>query len=203
MADETESLTPQEPGEAPGPEAGPDEAESEQETPKPSDMPGAKQPEPSAGEALTDTPKGQDDATPTVDVEAVRREAEDYKARYEALRAEFEELEKKQAELTDQADSAEKVKAELEAANGRVQAVEKQLLRQTVGARYRLPAELVARLSGDDEGAIEEDAKKLATLLGAPRKSSVGKGGLDPTERAFDAKAFVQQYRKRAGLSGI
>ncbi|MEW1546869.1 hypothetical protein [Streptomyces tsukubensis] len=93
---------------------------------------------------------------------------------------------------------ADQVRDELAAATARVAEVEQQLLRQTVASRFSLPTELAERLQGTDQESITADAKVLAAVLHTPR--GLGKGGLNPAERSFDAKALVQSYRR--GVNG-
>lgn len=134
--------------------------------------------------------------TETVTAEAPQ---DDFKERYEALSAEFESLKSKfsdaPAENTAQADQ---IRAELEAATGRVAEVEHKLLRQTVASEFALPAELVERLQGADYESMATDAKKLSAIVHAPR--GLGKGGLDPSAKAFSPKDLVQAYRR--GVNG-
>lgn len=80
----------------------------------------------------------------------------------------------------------------------RAEKAERSLLAFKFGVRYGLPEELAERLQGDDEESLEEDAKKLSALMGSG-SGGLGKGGLDPNEETFDAKAVARAYRKAHG----
>ncbi|MEU3599663.1 hypothetical protein ABZ714_13195 [Streptomyces sp. NPDC006798] len=123
--------------------------------------------------------------------------APDFQERYEALAAQLDALTAKLSD-TPAESGADEVRDELVAATARVADVERQLLRQTVAHQFSLPAELVDRLQGNDQESITADAKALAAVLHTPR--GLGKGGLNPSEAAFDAKGLVQAYRR--GVNG-
>lgn len=73
------------------------------------------------------------------------------------------------------------------------------VLRSKVAAKHDLPAELADRLQGDDEAALEEDAKRLAELvtpvgdMGARRGGAQGTGG-----SADDMNAQIRRMAGRA-----
>jgi hypothetical protein len=86
----------------------------------------------------------------------------------------------------------------LEALKVRAEKAERDLLAFKFATRYGLPEELADRLQGVDEASFEEDAQKLASLLGGGT-GGLGKGGLDPNEESFDPKAVAAAYRKANG----
>jgi hypothetical protein len=98
-----------------------------------------------------------------------------------------------------QKSEAEKLAERASTAEARASEAEKQLARFRVATKHNLPAELADRLQGDDEAALEEDAKRLATLvspagdLGGRRGGSVGGHG---SGSADDINA---QIRRMAG----
>jgi hypothetical protein len=71
-------------------------------------------------------------------------------------------------------------------------------LKRTVGKKHGLGDEAIARLQGDDEAALEVDAKALAKLLGA-RKAPDTEGGVGAgatssvSDRPIDKKPAQQQ----------
>lgn len=80
----------------------------------------------------------------------------------------FEDAQKSELEKAqERAESAEKRAAELE----------RSVLRAKVAAKHDLPAELADRLQGDDEAALEEDAKRLAVLVSPPADMGGRRGG--------------------------
>lgn len=75
-------------------------------------------------------------------------------------------------------------KSDLEKANERAEIAEKErdalrssVLRSRVAAKHDLPAELADRLQGDDEAALEEDAKRLAALVTPMGDMGARRGG--------------------------
>jgi hypothetical protein len=79
-------------------------------------------------------------------------------------------------------------------------ALERQIQVTKVAAKYGLPEALAARLQGDDEAALEADAKSLASLVVAPKHipESVS-GGLTPgdSDDDFDPVAAAHAAKKR------
>lgn len=122
-------------------------------------------------------------------------EEEDFSGKYEAVKSELDALTSRLAEAEAKATEGESFRTELESLKTSAAARELALTKQVVGIRHGLPADLIDRLTGDDEAALTEDAKKLAGFV---RNSSadLGTGGLDPSKDAFDAKALAAQYRK-------
>lgn len=72
--------------------------------------------------------------------------------------------------------------AEFKASNERL---EREVLVTRIASKYELPDSLAARLVGNDEAALEADAKVLAALV-TTNTSPVLKGGLDPAESDDD-----------------
>lgn len=78
--------------------------------------------------------------------------------------------------------------------------LERNLVVTKVAAKYELPAELAARLQGDDEAAIEADAKALAALVVTPQVDTENlRGGLNPTDDddEFDPVKAAHAAKKR------
>ena len=110
----------------------------------------------------------------------------------DTLKARVTELESDKAAGLSDAEKAEKRLNDLEAAleeernarktdqDARV-AAEKVALRARLGSEYKLPAELVDVLQGDDEEAMKAHAEKLAAVAkreeGSPLPSDLGQGG--------------------------
>jgi hypothetical protein len=106
----------------------------------------------------------------------------------------FEDAQKSELEkATERADAAEKRAAELE----------RSVLRARVAAKHDLPAELADRLQGDDEAALEEDAKRLSALVSPPadmggrRGGSVGGSGSSTGSSADDINAAIRRMAGR------
>lgn len=119
----------------------------------------------------------------------VRNEAAGYRTR---LRDAEDKL--KDAKTPEQFESAV---AEIKASNA---ALERSLLVTKVAAKYELPEGLAARLQGDDEAAIEADAKSLAALVTTPKSTPESlSGGLTPGEsdEEFDPVAAAHEAKKR------
>lgn len=79
----------------------------------------------------------------------------------------------------------------------RAQNAERELMAYKIGNKYGLPEEVIVLLQGVDGASIEETAKKLAPHFS--EGGGLGKGGLDPNEEKFDAKAVAQAYRRANG----
>ncbi|MBK0418285.1 hypothetical protein JD276_04470 [Leucobacter sp. CSA1] len=85
--------------------------------------------------------------------------AAEYKKKLDAIeQASLSELEKAQRAAESAAEESARLKAEIESRD-------LQILKQSIGAELKLPPELVARLQGDTEEALREDAKSLAALV--------------------------------------
>ena len=110
----------------------------------------------------------------------------------------------------------EKALADAKAAQDKATALELATLKRDIAARVGLPAQLAARLQGDDEAAIEQDAKSLLASLPKPSvpniNSAPGSSNGTPalpagiTEEALraqavrlgvDPDAFVKQFVRR------
>jgi len=72
----------------------------------------------------------------------------------------------------------EKANADLEAERQRAHALELAGIRRDVAARLNLPSGLVDRLRGEDEGAIEADAKALLAALPKPAAPDINAGNV-------------------------
>lgn len=85
--------------------------------------------------------------------------------------------------------------AELRDTNAKL---ERDLLVTKVSSKYELPPELAARLQGEDEAAIEADAKILAALVTKTTPESLS-GGLTPGESddEFDPVAAAHEVKKQ------
>lgn len=105
---------------------------------------------------------------------AAEKTAADYKKQLDDIEAaSLSDLQKAQKVAQDAADESERLKAEIESRD-------LQILKQTIGAEFKLPTELVARLQGDDADALRADAKSLAELV--PDNSPFPKA--DPSQGA-------------------
>lgn len=103
---------------------------------------------------------------------AAEKEAAEYKQKLDAIeQASLTELERAQADAKAAAEESARLTAEIASRDLQIQ-------KQTIGAEFNLPAELVARLQGDDEEALRADAKALAALV--PDKSPFPKA--DPSQ---------------------
>lgn len=78
-------------------------------------------------------------------------------------------------------------------------ALERTLLVTKVANKYELPEALAARLQGDDEAALEADAKSLAALVITKTAPESLSGGLTPGESddEFDPVAAAHEAKKR------
>jgi hypothetical protein len=106
-------------------------------------------------------PKSYDQAY----VQQLRNEAAKHRREAAASAAKLKEIE--DANLTE----AQKTQQRAEAAEARAAKLERDLMRTKIAARHQLPDVLADRLMGDDETAMEADAKVLAKLM-TPAASS-------------------------------
>ena len=83
------------------------------------------------------------------------------KDRKELERLKAEEAKRKEAEMTE----AEKLKARADQLEAELQRERSEKMRLKVASKYSLPDALSARLIGDTEEELEEDAKRLAEFL--------------------------------------
>lgn len=118
-----------------------------------------------ADEALGDAGKRALDAERTARKEAEKRLNEAL-ARVE----QFEDAQRSDAEKVQH--ELETLRAQVEEANKERAAAERANLVQSVASEYSLPAELAARLTGEDRDELVEDAKVLQKLIApsGPRK---------------------------------
>lgn len=94
----------------------------------------------------------------------------------------------------------EKLQAENTAAQARIRTMELDALRSAVGRRLALPDALHSRLQGEDEAAIEADAKTLLAALPkptAPNINAVAGTG------ATDAQVVAAQAQEIAAIYGV
>lgn len=98
----------------------------------------------------------------------LRAAAEKAKSAAEKRIQEFEDAQKS---------DLEKVTARAEAAEKKAADLERSVLRSRVAAKHDLPAELADRLQGDDEAALDEDAKRLAALVTPMGDMGARRGG--------------------------
>ena len=113
---------------------------------------------------------------------AARREADKRANAAETKAKEYEDAQKSEAEKT--LERAETAERERDAAKAEV-------LRMKVAARVGLPDELVDRLRGDSEEALEEDAKSLMAALGekpGKKKTPAPRDGETPKATDLDAQ---------------
>ena len=108
--------------------------------------------------------------------ESAKKAATDAEAKALAEQGKFKEL-------------YEKALAEASAAQERAKALELATLKRDIAARIGLPAGLAARLQGDDEAAIEADAKAMLELLPKPAAPNInaasGTGGVQPGTQLY------------------
>ena len=94
---------------------------------------------------------------------AVKRAQEEAEAKRLAEQGEFQKL-------------YEQAQAKLQEAEERARALELAGIRRDVAARLNLPAALMDRLRGEDEAAIEADAKALIAALPKPAAPDINAG---------------------------
>lgn len=120
------------------------------------------------------------------------------RARDEAARRRIELRELKD-QLAGVADPDE-AKAAIQDAHDRLAATEQQLTRERLGRKYHLPDVLIARIQGEDDEAMEQDAKALAELAPAsaarPPRPDRLQGGGDPAPLSA-AERFAQIIQTR------
>lgn len=141
-----------------------------------------------------DPPEKEDPALPDAVKEILakeRRAAREADKRAKAAEAkvkEHEDAQKSEAEKTaERAETAERERDEARA----------ELLRTRVAARIGLPDELVDRLRGDTEEALEEDAKSLMAAMGAtPGKKKPPPARDGETPKATDLDAQIAAAEK-------
>ncbi|SDJ74627.1 hypothetical protein [Streptomyces indicus] len=122
------------------------------------------------------------------------------RARDEAARRRIELRELKD-QLAKAADP-EEAKVAIQEAHDRLATTELQLTRERLGRKYQLPDVLVARIQGEDEAAMDKDAKALAELAPAsaarpPRPDRLQGGGEAAPLSAAEKFAQIIQTRLR------
>lgn len=118
----------------------------------------------------------------------VRGEAANYRVQ---LREAQEQLGK--------AKTPEEYEAATQQMGEKIAELEHTILRNTVAAKYELPAELAGRLQGKTEAELEADAKSLQQFMvpAAPERLS---GGLDPNDdddSEMDPGALARKHGRR------
>ena len=102
---------------------------------------------------------------------AEERAAEKY-SDYDDLKTRAETYEKQIADLSDQLKGGESKQAEftkqIEELTGKVHQYETASVKTKVALELGLPYQLADKLSGDDEDAIREDAKRMAEFVAKP-----------------------------------
>lgn len=134
------------------------------------------------------------DEKPALSAEALQTELTKVRAEAANYRVRLREAETKLSEAKTPED-IEAAVAEFKTANANL---ERQLLVTKVAAKFELPEELAARLQGDDEAALEADAKSLAAFV-APKNPESLSGGLTPGEsdEDFDPVKAAHEAKKR------
>lgn len=154
---------------------------------------------PPAAEAATGTTAGQDPAAGGDEAALPDwARSELTRARDEAARRRIELRELKD-QLSGMADPGE-AQAAIQLAHDRLAETEQQLTRERLGRKYHLPDTLVARIQGEDDEAMENDAKALAelapTAAGRPPRPDRLQGGGDPAPLS-PAERFAQLIQTR------
>jgi hypothetical protein len=144
-------------------------------------------------------PKSYDQAY----VQQLRNEAAKHRREAAANAAKLKEIE--DANLTE----AQKTQQRAEAAEARAAKLERDLMRTKIAAKHGLPDVLADRLMGDDEAAMEADAKVLAKLVATPPPASSGSpanGASNRGERqltAEDARKMTPRQIQEAMDKGL
>lgn len=119
---------------------------------------------------------------------AEEKAAEKY-ADYDDLKGKAEAYEKQIADLGEQIKGGETKLADLTKQNeelaGKVQKYETDSVKTKIALETGLPYQLAGKLSGDDEDAIREDAKRMAEFVAKP---AAPMGALEPDGSNDDPK---------------
>ena len=129
----------------------------------------------------------------------VRSLREESASRRKEVQREREAREALESKFKD-AKTPEEFQAAVEDFTQKLQAAQGEALRERVGRQFGLPDVLVARLQGDDEAALTEDAKAMQALLKQPvppAPKNPPSGGLTPGSQAEDPKALAARIRQR------
>lgn len=118
-------------------------------------------------------------------------------ADYDDLRARAARADELESANLSELEKAQKAAADAEAARSaleaEVRARDVELLRQRIGVEVGLPAELVARLQGEDEESLRADAKSLAAVVPGPRKPVPNTWGRPDSDVSDDA-SFATEF---------
>lgn len=149
-----------------------------------------------------DVPEQSTSVTPVdlqAELEAARkalkeanREAAERRKKLEAYEA--DEAKRKSAEMTE----AEKLQKELELATSELKALKLNEMRRKIAAKHSIPEALAARLHGETEEELDEDAKALLEALPKPPKPQPGA----VANPGANAQAAETDAQKRARLFG-
>lgn len=123
--------------------------------------------------------------------ERLRRERESVTKNFAPLKEENETLKSKLAEsqsaLETLQQSAGESQSEMEALTAKVKSYETESLKTRIALEMGLPYELSARITGDDEKAMREDAKILAGFVTKKRMDPPLKSTEEPGSEGKDA----------------
>ncbi|MEU7400077.1 hypothetical protein [Streptomyces sp. NPDC044948] len=168
---------------------------SEQETPSTeettAEQPGQTPPE---GEQKPEEKSEEKSAEESVPAEVLRQKLTEANAEAANYRVKLREVEARFAGAKTP-EEFEAAVAELKSQN---EALERQILLNTVAAKYELPEALAKRLTGATPEELEADAKELQKLVAAPAPESLG-GGLTPSDgdEDFDPVKAARAARQR------
>lgn len=176
---------------APAPVAG--------EPPEENDPPPAPPPTPPATPAKDD----DDDVAKlktALEAERKARKAADKQAgELAAWRRTQEDAQKTETER--QADRIAELEQQVRDRDAVIAERERNLLKARVAAKYKLPDSLTARLIGEDEAALEADAKALARLVAPPKAPDTETGSRQPIG-GLTPNATDDQVRQRLAATG-
>lgn len=171
------------------------------------------QPQTQTGQAPNTLPAPVEPVSDSVDalpewaqkmIKELRKEAGDHRSKLRQIeRAQADAEEKQKAEQGEFKGLFEKAKTELDALKAQLKAAELDAMRSRIGAEFGLPAQLAARLRGDDEVALRADAETLKGAL--PTSSTPAPTGAVPRVPAGnpgDAPKAKTDAEMRAWLRG-
>lgn len=118
---------------------------------------------------------------------------------YEALKSQNEEFTKQIADLTNQIKAKDETingnKAAMDDLNAKIKDYETRSVKTRIAHEVGLPYQLADKLAGEDEDAIREDAKKMASFIKTPAAPI---GGVEETyEENNPAKADMMALAKQ------
>ncbi|MFF3793775.1 hypothetical protein ACFYXW_27645 [Streptomyces sp. NPDC001981] len=147
---------------------------------------------PPEGEQTTEST--EEKPTEEVPADVLRKKLTDANAEAANYRTKLRETEAKLSS----AKTVEEFEAATAELKGQVEALERQILLNSVAAKYELPTALAKRLTGTTEAELEADAKELQKLVAPAAPESLG-GGLDPDDGDdFDPVKAARAARKRS-----